>query len=93
MPVGRDRGELTGDGGEAPGERERLPEERGCRSGYEYARKHGELWRGQSVVELRAIERTFMEVYRREGNGNSLGIALYLRRLLKDKSGRRKGRE
>jgi hypothetical protein len=79
MPVGQDREELSVG--------------RGCRSGYKYARRHDELWRGQSAAVLRAMERTFMDFYRRGGNGNSLGIALYLRSLLRGNPESRKGAE
>jgi hypothetical protein len=65
-----------------------LQEDSTCRSGYEYAKRHDEIWRGQSTEVLRAMERMFTELHRREGNGNSLGIALYLRELLESREGR-----
>lgn len=70
------------------GKKEKLQEDPACRSGYEYAKRHDELWRGQSVEVLQAMERMFMELYRQEGNGNSLGIALYLQELLESRAGR-----
>lgn len=69
-------------------DREKLQEDSTCRSGYEYAKRHDELWRGQSAEVLRIMAAVFMELHRREGNGNSLGIALYLRELLASESGR-----
>lgn len=72
------------------GNGEKLLEDPACRSGYEYAKRHDELWRGQSAAGLRMMERVFRGLSRSEGNGNSLGIAIYLRELLASKTGRRK---
>ncbi len=72
------------------GDGKKLPEDPACRSGYEYAKRHDELWRGQSAAGLRIMERVFRELSRSEGNGNSLGIAIYLRELLESKAGRGK---
>ena len=62
-----------------------------CRSGYEYAKRHDGIWRGESTEVLRTMTATFMELYLREGNGNSLGIAMYLQELLDSRSGEGEG--
>lgn len=69
------------------GNGKKLLEDPACRSGYEYAKRHDELWCGQSAEVLRAMERVFRGLSRSEGNGNSLGIALYLRELLEGRAG------
>ncbi|MDT8900168.1 hypothetical protein [Anaeroselena agilis] len=66
----------------------KLREDPACRSGYEYAKRRDALWRGESEEVLRVLERAFRELHRLEGNGNSLGIALYLRELLAGEAGR-----
>lgn len=87
---GRKREESGEEAGMVPllRDSEKLRDDPACRSGYEYAKRHDGIWRGENAEVLQVMERMFTELYRREGNGNSLGIALYLRELLEGRAGR-----
>lgn len=63
------------------GEYGRLLAEPDCRSGYEYARRQGELWQEETAEALRLMAGAYLNLYQRTGNLNSLGIALYLQEL------------
>jgi hypothetical protein len=52
-----------------------------CRSGYEYAKRQTRLWHGQNAETLRSIAASCLELYHRDENRNSLGIAMYLHQL------------
>jgi hypothetical protein len=52
-----------------------------CRSGYEYAKKHGWLWLGEGVVGLDVFAEAYLEIYHEDENRHSLGIAIYLQEL------------
>ncbi len=69
-------------------DKEILREDPACRSGYEYAKRHEGIWRRETSAVLRTMTAVFMEFYRREGNVNSLGIAMYLQEMLEGETGR-----
>ncbi len=69
------------------GEKDKLLADPHCRSGYEYARERGELWRAETAEVLRAMAEAYMELFRQKGNRNSLGIALYLQELAERDAG------
>lgn len=50
-------------------------------SGYEYAKKMAELWNGQSPDELAVFAQAYFQLYKRDQNRHSLGMAMFLRRL------------
>jgi len=62
--------------------------DRGCRSGYEYAKRLDGVWRRQTARSLRMMAKTYLELYRRNDNCNALGIALCLEQLAENRTGR-----
>lgn len=51
-------------------------------SGYEYAKKMIGLWKGQTPGELIVFAQTYYQLYRRDQNRHSLGMAMFLRRMV-----------